>query len=219
MSKPLPLLTGAPPTERADAARNREALLQAATELIEGCSIEGVTMDAVAARAGVGKGTVFRRFGSREGLMASLLDHRERVWQAGVISGPPPLGPGAPAMDRLLAFGASRMRLHLEQAALIEAAGRTWGDNPAVLGFATLHVRLLLTELGTPGDLDYLAGSLIAPLNVPVLRQQMGPGGMSEARVLAGWETLVRRVVGTGTTRDEAPASVTDADADAAERT
>nr|WP_278260200.1 helix-turn-helix domain-containing protein [Nocardioides convexus] len=84
-------------------------------------------MDALAARAGVGKGTVFRRFGSREGLMASLLDHREAEWQAGVISGPPPLGPGAAPLARLHAFGASRMRLHLDQAALIEAAGRTWG--------------------------------------------------------------------------------------------
>ena len=34
-------------------------------------------MDALAAEAGVGKGTVFRRFESREGLMAALLDHSE----------------------------------------------------------------------------------------------------------------------------------------------
>ena len=51
-------------------------------------------MDAVAAAAGVGKGTVFRRFESREGLMAALLNHSETEWQAAVISGPPPLGPG-----------------------------------------------------------------------------------------------------------------------------
>lgn len=193
---PLPLLTGAAPAERADAARNRLALLDAAAELMGGCGVRALTMDAVAAKAGVGKGTVFRRFGSREGLMASLLNHREEEWQAGVISGPPPLGPGAPPMERLLAFGASRLRLHLDQAALIEAAGRTWGENPAVLGFAALHVRLLLAELGVEGNLPYLATALIAPLAVPVLRQQIGHGGMSEGQVLAGWEELVRRVVG-----------------------
>lgn len=198
MSDPLPLLTGSAPPERADAARNRRALLDAAAELMGGCGVAALTMDEVATKAGVGKGTVFRRFGSREGLMASLLNHREEEWQAGVISGPPPLGPGAPPMDRLLAFGASRLRLHLDQAALIEAAGRTWGENPAVLGFAALHVRLLLAELGVEGNLPYLATALISPLAVPVLRQQIGHCGMSEAQVLAGWEELVRRVVRAG---------------------
>lgn len=195
MSKPLPLLTSTP-VERRDAARNREALLEAASELMAGCGVDALTMDAVAAKAGVGKGTVFRRFGSREGLMASLLDHREAEWQAGVISGPPPLGPGAPPRERLLAFGASRIRLHLDQAALIEAAGRTWGENYAVLGFASLHLRLLLTELGVEGNLRYLATALLAPLSVQVLRQQIDHGGMTEEQVLAGWADLVDRVIG-----------------------
>ncbi len=96
MSEPrlLPLLD-APPTERRDAARNREALMCAAAELVALHGAHAVTMDAVAARAGVGKGTVFRRFESREGLMGALIDQTETDWQASVISGPPPLGPGA----------------------------------------------------------------------------------------------------------------------------
>lgn len=194
MPKDLPVLTSAPVVRR-DAARNREALLQAAAELIETCGVDDLTTEAVAARAGVGKGTVFRRFGSREGLMASLLNHREEEWQASVISGPPPLGPGAPAMERLLAFGASRLRHHREQAALIEAAGSTWGENYAVLGFVSLHVRMLLSQLGVRGDLGYLSTALVAPLAVPVLRQQIDAGGMSEAQVVAGWNDLVARVV------------------------
>ena len=104
----LPLLD-APAPERRDAARNRVALLEAAERLIEHCGIDGVTMDAVAEAAGVGKGTVFRRFDSREGLMAALLNHSETEWQAAVLSGPAPLGPGAPAWDRLVAFGRSRL--------------------------------------------------------------------------------------------------------------
>src|SRR5687768_15103634 len=102
MSEPhlLPLLDG-PPRERRDAARNREAVLAAAQEMIATCGIDSVTMDAVAAKAGVGKGTVFRRFHSRQGLMAAVLDFSETEWQAAVMSGPPPLGPGAPPMDRL----------------------------------------------------------------------------------------------------------------------
>jgi AcrR family transcriptional regulator len=194
MPKDLPVLTSAPVVRR-DAARNREALLRAAAELIETCGVDDLTTEAVAARAGVGKGTVFRRFGSREGLMASLLNHREEEWQASVISGPPPLGPGAPPMERLLAFGASRLRHHREQAALIEAAGSTWGENYAVLGFVALHVRMLLSQLGVRGDLGYLSTALVAPLAVPVLRQQMDAGGMSEAQVISGWNDLVARVV------------------------
>ena len=86
-----------PPRERSDAARNREALLAAAALLVEDHGVDAVTMDSVAAAAGVGKGTVFRRFDSREGLMAALLNRSETEWQGLVISGPPPLGPGAAA--------------------------------------------------------------------------------------------------------------------------
>src|SRR6201990_1091360 len=83
---PLPLLGDVPP-ERADAARNREALLAAADELIAELGVAGVTMDAVATRAGVGKGTVFRRFDSRGGLMAAILDRSESQFQAAILSG------------------------------------------------------------------------------------------------------------------------------------
>jgi AcrR family transcriptional regulator len=195
MSEPLPLLTQSAP-ERRDAARNRERLLAAAAELIDNCDVSSLTMEAVAAKAGVGKGTVFRRFGSREGLMASLLDHSEREWQAAVISGPPPVGPGAPPMQRLLAFGESRLRTTLQQAALIDAAGRTWETNYAVLGFVSIHVRHLLTQLGVRGDVGYLATALVAPLGLPVVRQQLESDRMSVDQVVAGWSDLVRRVVG-----------------------
>ncbi len=129
--RPLLRLLGEPAPERRDAARNREALLVAAEALIDHCGIEGVTMDALAARAGVGKGTVFRRFGSREGLMAALLNFSETEWQASVISGPPPLGPGAPAMERLLAFGRSRLELNL-RLGRPDPGGRAGGDSDAM---------------------------------------------------------------------------------------
>ena len=119
----LPLLDQ-PPRERSDAARNREALLAAAARLVDEHGVDAVTMDSVAAEAGVGKGTVFRRFDSREGLMAALLNRSETEWQRLVIEGPPPLGPGAAPLERLRAFGHSRMELNLAHAELIRAAGR-----------------------------------------------------------------------------------------------
>lgn len=195
MPKPLPLLTS-PPLERRDAARNREALLTAAAELVEVHGVRAVTMDAVACRAGVGKGTVFRRFGSREGLMGALLNHSETEWQAAVIGGPPPLGPGAPPMARLLAFGESRMQLNLRHAELIEAAGNPGARSVGVLSFTTMHVRYLLDELGVEGDLPYLATALVAPLEIIVLREQVDRDRVAMDRLVAGWSELVRRVTG-----------------------
>src|SRR3954451_20441280 len=99
----LPL--GEPPRkERADAARNRAAILAAAEKLFAAHGVDAVSMDALAAAAGVGKGTLFRRFGDKAGLAVALLDERERELQKGILHGPPPLGPGAPAARRLAAF-------------------------------------------------------------------------------------------------------------------
>src|SRR6201992_793090 len=81
------------PQERGDAARNRDLLLQAARTLVAKRGADAVTMDDVAAAAGVGKGTLFRRFGSRAGLMMVLLDEDERGSQQAFLFGPPPLGP------------------------------------------------------------------------------------------------------------------------------
>jgi len=49
-----------------------------------------MTMDAVASAAGVGKGTVFRRFGDRAGLTVALLDDYMLEFQDAFLSGPPP---------------------------------------------------------------------------------------------------------------------------------
>src|SRR4051794_14949546 len=90
--------------ERADAVRNRQAILRATEDLLTRLPPEQISMEQVAAAAGVGKGTVFHRFGSRAGLMRALMQERAMVLQEAVVDGPPPLGPGAPAGDRLLAF-------------------------------------------------------------------------------------------------------------------
>ena len=197
MSQPrlLPLV-GTPPPERRDAARNREALLVAAGRLVDHCGVEGVTMDAVAAEAGVGKGTVFRRFESREGLMAALLNHSETEWQAAVMSGPPPLGPGADPWERLMAFGRARLETVLKHADLIRAAGRAGARSYAAYSFAVMHVRYLLQELGVTGDLPLLAVALLAPLEAPILDQQVRIEGLDVDRIHAGWADLARRIVG-----------------------
>ncbi len=186
-----------PAPERSDAARNRQAILAAALELVETRGVDCVTMDTVASVAGVGKGTLFRRFGSREGLMAAVLDQSEATWQASVISGPPPLGPGAPPMERLLAFGHSRLRTSVTHAALIKAAtGDSSARSRAAASFVVMHVRHLLNELGVTGDLVLLSIAILAPLDIMVIEQQQRDH-ISLERIEAGWDDLVRRVVGS----------------------
>src|SRR5919106_4825012 len=95
-------VAGRPRRERADAARNRERVLAAARRLFAERGVANVTMEQIARAAGVGKGTVFHRFGDRAGLALALLDDGERELQEAVLHGRPPLGPGAPARERLL---------------------------------------------------------------------------------------------------------------------
>jgi AcrR family transcriptional regulator len=94
-----------PPTAlRADAARNRRKLLQAAGRLFKERGVESVSLDDVVAAASVGKGTLYRIFGDKSGLAAALLDERERALQHEILAGTPPLGPGATPAERLAAF-------------------------------------------------------------------------------------------------------------------
>ena len=99
---------GAEPVERADAARNRRVLLATAREMLAEEGADKLTMDGLAERAGLGKGTVFRRFGTRAGIFRALLDDAERAFQELVLTGPPPLGPGA----RNLRMSAGYLRKH-----------------------------------------------------------------------------------------------------------
>ena len=190
----LPLV-GDEPRERRDAARNREALLRAAQELVAEHGYDAVTMDAVAARAGVGKGTVFRRFESREGLMGALLNDSESAWQESVMRGEPPLGPGAEPMDRLLAFGRSRLDLTLKHADLIRNAGFGGANRSfAAYSFAATHVRYLLGALGVRGDIALLAVALLAPLELPIIDQQIRIEQIDVDRIHSGWADLAYRI-------------------------
>ena len=120
---------------------------EAARTLVAERGADAVTMDDVAAAAGVGKGTLFRRFGSRAGLMMVLLDEDERASQQAFLFGPPPLGPDAPPLDRLVAFGRDRIRFVHTHHALLSAANRDpqtrYGPPAAVL---RTHVRVLLAS-------------------------------------------------------------------------
>src|SRR3954469_565873 len=162
----LPLLQPAQePRERADAARNRLRILAAAADLIGARGIEHVSMDDVARAARVGTGTLYRRFGDRAGLALALLDEHTRDFQDALIFAPPPLGPGAPAAERLRAFGDGYLDLlerHADLLAVARPPGRT-SDGPHQL-FAT-HLAILLREAAPALDAQFTARALLAALD------------------------------------------------------
>ena len=103
----------------------------------------------------MGKGTLFRRFGSRAGLMIVLLDEDEKVQQQAFMFGPPPLGPGAPPLDRLLAYGRDRLKfVHTHHALLSDANRDPQMRFNAPVMLHHRHIRVLLEDAGTTGDLD-----------------------------------------------------------------
>lgn len=200
MSDRLPLLpvsaSGSP--ERGDAARNRALLLEAARRLVDQRGADSVTTDDIAAAAGVGKGTLFRRFGSRAGLMVVLLDEDEKTQQQAMLFGPPPLGPGAPALERLIAYGRERLLFVDNHHALLSDINRDPQmrfNAPMTLHHS--HVRLLLDEAGTSGDLDTQATALLALLDADYVRHETAERGRTLAELGDAWETVARKLCGS----------------------
>jgi AcrR family transcriptional regulator len=188
----LPLFEGGPePKVRADAARNRARILEAASALVAANGIDQVSMEDVACKAGVGTGTLYRRFGDRAGLALALLDEHTREFQNALIAGPPPLGPGAPASVRLQAFGDGYLELLERHSALLVAAAPAGheGDGPHSL-YAT-HLAILVAEAAPQLDARFTAEALLATL-APAhhLRIRHGLGWPLE-RLREGWRGLV----------------------------
>jgi AcrR family transcriptional regulator len=174
---PLKLLRTRPARERADAARNRAAILEAASRLFTEHGIDGVSLEQVAVAAGVGKGTLFRRFGDKSGLAAALLDSHERVLQEAVLDGPPPLGPGAPVTERLTAFLDAYLDHLVEQLDLIRLAETASPGARYRAGTYRFWHRHLATLLSATPDPDYIAHGLLAALaaeHVSALWQELG---------------------------------------------
>jgi AcrR family transcriptional regulator len=185
--------------ERADAARNRRRILAAAAQLIEEHGVEHVSMEAIATQAGVGKGTLFRRFGDRSGLFMALLDVRTREFQDGLIRGEPPLGPGAHPVERVIAFGHGMIGLLEANGEMLLAAelGARWVRGEAgVYALYRTHLAMLVREAAPELDDEYLAEALLTPLGPETFLYLRKGRELSMERIRAGYEQLVRRLLG-----------------------
>jgi AcrR family transcriptional regulator len=142
--------------ERSDAARNRRRVLDAAERLFADRGVTGVTMDDIAAEAGVGKGTLYRRFSDKGGLAGAVLDERGTELQQEILAGDPPLGPGAPPAERLVAFTRAYLSFqtrHLDLVLLSETSTPGGRLRKAAYVFWRQHLRMLLNQAGAPDPL------------------------------------------------------------------
>lgn len=195
------LLDAGRPAERADAAANRLRVLAAAERLFAERGACNVSMDDVAQAAGVGKGTVYRRFGDQAGLALALLEERERRLQEQLVRGDPPLGPGAPPRERLTAFLDALVDLldaHTELHVLSETAARGARYASGLYAFYRLHTRILLAEADAGIDVEWFADALLAPLAAELFRHQREELGMDVDRIKEGLHALADAILGGG---------------------
>lgn len=191
-------VAGQAPRERADAVRNREKVLAAAGRLFAEHGAENVSMDAVAAAAGVGKGTLFRRFSDRSTLARAVLSGHEEHFQDAIIRGPAPLGPGAPPLERLIAFGTEYMsfveqHFDLHCAAEFGRAGARY-RSPVYALYLT-HLTMLVRQADPALDAEYVAAVLMGALTADLLRHLRQDRTMSPVRIHTAWRSLVQRLV------------------------
>jgi AcrR family transcriptional regulator len=192
------LLDDRPPAERqerADAARNRAKVLEAAERIFAERDPRTVTMGDIARAAGVGRATLYRRYPDPGSVAVALLDEHERRLQEQLIFGPPPLGPGAAPGERLAAF--YRAMLDLLDDHLHLALGAETGQSRLDTGayrFWRVHVRELVSQAGV-GDPEALADVLMAPLAPEVYRSQRDDAGVSKERIADTLALLARRLL------------------------
>ena len=179
---------------RADAARNRGLALAAAERLLrETGDPAAVSMDAVAAAAGVGKGTLFRRFGDRTGLLAALYVERSEHLRSTL---PELVSASRDPVDRVVAILGAVLGFKLDNVAVttaLEAAGRgSPYDNPT---YQHWH-RLLRAEVVAAHQevhADFLAHALLASVRSDLLAHLRTP----RHRLRADLEVLVRSCLRT----------------------
>ncbi|WP_240760310.1 TetR/AcrR family transcriptional regulator [Phytoactinopolyspora endophytica] len=176
------------PTERADAAANRQRILAAAEQLFAEQGPQ-ITMSDLAAAAGVGRGTLYRRYPDVASVAIALLDVHEQALQQQLLAGPPPLGPGATPRERLAAFYEAMVDLlerHLPLALGAELGSTRF--TTGAYGFWRAFIASQVRDAGLRDDT--LPDVLLAPLAPEVYQYQRHERGRSVSEVKAALERL-----------------------------
>jgi AcrR family transcriptional regulator len=183
--------------QREAAARNERTIVDAAAALFGELGVAGVEVRDIAARAGVGVGTVYRRFGDKASLIAAVLGEQERELQDGLLSGPPPLGPDAAPAQRLVAFLEALCALTEANADVLAASeGAAPAARYRVGAYQAwrLHIATLLETIDPALDAAWWAETLLAPLDASLYLQQRRDQGFSAQRIADNVVDAARRL-------------------------
>lgn len=189
---------GAARTERADAQRNREAVLAAADTLFAASSSpHSVSMDDIAAAAGVGKGTLFRRFGDRAGLIAAVITSRLEPLQRTVrevqeATGSAPRQRVLDLLDTSLSFKIENR--HLMAAA--EDAGLSSPYQAQHYGWWHETLRAALDRVPGVHDPDFTAHALLATIRADLVAHLIDEQKMSPQDLRSSLAAHVDRILG-----------------------
>ena len=189
--------------ERADAAANRALILKTAERLFAERGVANVCMAEIAEAAGVGKGTLYRRFAGKAELCLALLDSQMSEFQAESLArfrrqtaeGMPYLTQLADFLEALVAF----TEIHAPLLSEVERGGLLRVDAPLNVPhfWQFMTVSALLRAAARRGelvdglDLDYVGEALLAPLQIDIFRYQRDARGYSLERVADGLRGLV----------------------------
>ncbi|MDX1417841.1 MAG: helix-turn-helix domain-containing protein [Candidatus Promineifilaceae bacterium] len=191
-----------PRHERADAAANRRLILDTAESLFAANGVEEVTMADIAQAAGVGKGTLYRRFANKAELCLALMDAQMASFQNNTLAVISELkAADAPNMQQLTLFLDDLVHFtdrHLPLLCEVERAGLLEPGHDRELPHIWQHMTIkgLLNaaqqagELSPRIDIEYTADALIAPLRVNLFRFQRQGKGFSLERISAGLQNI-----------------------------
>ncbi len=208
MSRMIPLdnLEPTERSERKDAAANRALILETAETLFAERGAANVKMADIAQAAGVGKGTLYRRFANKAELALALMDTQMRDFQEAMLGrmrqqsaqGMLKLDQLDQFLDALVYFVDRHNPLLcvVQAEGLLDGVGESDYQRPhfwqhmTVVGL--LNEAMAAGEL--PDDLDtiYIADALLAALHASLFRFQREGRGFSLERISAGLRRLVR---------------------------
>jgi AcrR family transcriptional regulator len=174
-SETVPARIGRPPVPPARILAAADALL-ADTD-----APNTVTMDDIATAAGVGKGTLFRAFGSRDSLLDTLWATKLTALREAVEGGKSPLGPGAPSRQRAVAFLDALLTFKLENRHLIRMRERDPAGIRQAKNYKWSHgiLQSLIEDAApaaTAGDAGYAAHVLLAALDINLIDELLATG-------------------------------------------
>lgn len=191
-----------PGMERKDAARNRRKVVEAARTLFDERGVTRVTMEDIARAAGVGKGTLYRRYPNKGLLCQALLDEPTRRFQEETLrvlghAGRGPLEKLDLFLDALVGFTEENLDLLYGGNEPLCGADRLARFAHPAFDWRRWTVLGLLRAAARDGDLDesldleYLAAALLTPLDVDFFYYQRRVQEMPTERISAGLRSLV----------------------------